>query len=277
MRKLILLNILLWIGFGINADPGNLYKKKLAFKSGEEATFNLYFNWGFIWIHAGDVNFEVQAKEIDGKKVYNLKVTGSTTKSFDRMYKIRDTFESVIGREDLYPLYYREIKHEDSYYANKRYEYVQDRDGDSTTVYLNMIRKAKSWKDTVRIDNKTFDLITTCYRVRNLDTDKLKLNQTVPFPMLFDDEIYDLGLTYKGKEEIKLKNGKKYNALKFVPKLITGDLFKKDEDMTIYVSDDENHVPLLIEAKIKVGYIKAMLDDVKNTKTPMSSLIQIQK
>lgn len=103
--------------------------------------------------------------------------------------------------------------------------------------------------------------------------------QTVPvgtlvgFNMLFDAEVYNLGLKYVGKETIKLKSGEKYKALKFVPKLITGDLFKKDDDMTIYVSDDGNHVPLLVNAKIKVGSIKAMLSSVKNTKLPMSSKV----
>lgn len=92
--------------------------------------------------------------------------------------------------------------------------------------------------------------------------------------MLFDSEVYKLGLKFCGKETIKLRNGKKYKALKFVPKLITGDLFKHEDDMVIYVSDDNNHVPLLINAKIKVGSIKAMLDDVKNTKFPMTSLVK---
>ncbi|HQJ90043.1 MAG TPA: DUF3108 domain-containing protein, partial [Paludibacteraceae bacterium] len=77
-----------------------------------------------------------------------------------------------------------------------------------------------------------------------------------------------------GKEQIKLKNGKKYNALKFVPKLITGDLFKNEDDMVIYVTDDNNHIPLLIDAKIKVGSIKAMLQDVAGTKFPVSSLLK---
>ena len=79
---------------------------------------------------------------------------------------------------------------------------------------------------------------------------------------------------YKGVENIKLRNKTKHNALKFMPKLITGDLFKKEDDMVIYVSNDENHVPLYIEAKIKVGSVKVMLNSVKNTKYPFTSQIK---
>jgi len=56
--------------------------------------------------------------------------------------------------------------------------------------------------------------------------------------------------------------------------LITGDLFKNEDDMVIYVTDDNNHIPLLIDAKIKVGSIKAMLQDVAGTKFPVSSLLK---
>lgn len=255
------------------AETAGLYLKEKVFQGGETAKFNIYFNWGFIWIHAGDVDFSVQTEEDqNGEPVYSLKVAGNTTKTFDKMYRIRDTFEAVVDTMSLLPIYYREVKHEDSYYAHK--EYFYDRRQDSTEVFLNFQRKERKWKDTIRIDNQTFDLITTCYNVRNLNIKNLDKNQSVPFPMLFDDDVYDLALTYKGKETIKLRNGNKYNALKFTPKLITGDLFKKEEDMVIYVSDDDNHVPLLIEAKIKVGYIKAMLAEIENTKMPMSSLVK---
>ena len=135
--------------------------------------------------------------------------------------------------------------------------------------------KRRKFEDKhIKLDKSTNDLIFSCYNFRNLNTDKLAVNQTVPFNMLFDDDIYNLGLTFKGKTTVKLKNGKKYKALKFVPKLITGDLFKKEDDMVIYVSDDMNHVPLLIEAKIKVGSVKAMLADYTNSKYPITSLIK---
>ena len=88
---------------------------------------------------------------------------------------------------------------------------------------------------------------------------------------MLDKKIYDLTVKYSGEETIKLKNKKKYKALKFTPKLVTGDIFEDEDAMTIYVSNDENHVPLYIEAKIKVGYVKVMLNDIQNTKSPMSS------
>lgn len=245
------------------------YKDECVFQTGESAVYNIYFNWGFIWIHAGDVTFNVKESMKDGEKCYDLYVSGKTRSSFDKMYTIRDTFMSRVNATTVMPSYYKEVKHEDSYYCNKQYNYVHGED--SASVYMDFIRNKRHWKDTAIVANNVNDLVSTCYKFRNLDMSTVPVNTLVGFNMMFDSEVYNLGLKYVGKETIKLKSGKKYKALKFVPKLITGDLFKNDDDMTIYVSDDENHVPLSVTAKIKVGSIKATLSSVKNTKTPMSS------
>ena len=271
MRKCLPIVLFFVLSVAAKAQTNDLYLEEPVFHSGETAKFNIYFNWGFLWVHAGDIDFSVQTKKLNGETVYSLKVVGYTIKAFEKMYKIRDTFEVFVDTVNYYPVYYREVKHEDSYYANTQYFYQRQKD--STTVKAHFVRKKREWKDTFSISNNTFDLISTCYRVRNLDDKKLILNQLVSFSMLFDREVYNVGLTYKGKENVSVRNKGKYKAMKFVPKLVTGDLFKKEEDMTIYVSDDKSHVPLLIEAKIKVGYIKAVLADVKDTKYPMTSLI----
>lgn len=251
----------------------DLFLDEIVFKEGEKAKFNLYYNWGFIWIHAGDVDFNVSKKKYGGKDVFSLMVAGYTTKTFDKMYTIRDTFESYIDPQTMYPFYYRESKHEDSYTAQIRYVY-RLQENDSMRVAIDRKKRSKHMIDTLVVSKHTADLIASCYKIRNIDVKNLKKDQIVPFSMVFDNEIYELGLKYKGKENIKLRNGKKYKALKFMPTLITGDLFENEDDMAVYVSDDDNHIPLLIEAKIKVGSVKAMLNTIENPKYPLSSLIK---
>ncbi|HOI26855.1 MAG TPA: DUF3108 domain-containing protein [Paludibacteraceae bacterium] len=266
----IILLISFWSANLVNAQVR--YMNESVFHFGEHATYNVYFNWGFIWIHAGNVEFQVKNMKVGNKDCYYLFVSGYTRKAFDKMYTIRDTFSSCVDTKYLLPVAYRETKHEDSYFCDKIYKY--QRFTDSTKVFMDFTRNTKKWLDTLVVNHQSCDLITTCYKFRNLDMSTVQKNMVVNFNMIFDSEVYNLGLKYCGKEQIKLKNGKKYNALKFVPKLITGDLFKNEDDMVIYVTDDNNHVPLLIDAKIKVGSIKAMLQDVAGTKFPVPSLLK---
>lgn len=92
--------------------------------------------------------------------------------------------------------------------------------------------------------------------------------------MVFNDGVYDLYIRYVGKDQIKLKNGKTYNALKFKPLLAEGKMFEKGEGMTIWISDDENKIPLMVESKLKIGSVKAMLTSEKHTAHPMTSEIK---
>lgn len=274
MKKFLFLILAALLHFNLSAGNAEYYSEPV-FKAGEKAVFNLYYNWGFVWIHAGDCTFKAQNRKYNNSTVLGLLVAGTTTSTFDKMYCIRDSFESYMDETTLRPVYYYEAKHEDSYNSRLTYRYTEK--ANSVDALMTRTKRNKNDSKHITLDKNTLDLIYSCYHFRNLNTSKLSVNQTVPFNMLFDDDVYNLGLTYKGKTKVTLKNGKTYNALKFVPKLITGDLFKDENDMTIYVSDDMNHVPLLIEAKIKVGWVKAMLSDYSHSKYPVTSLVKSKK
>jgi len=51
-------------------------------------------------------------------------------------------------------------------------------------------------------------------------------------------------------------------------------IFKEGDEMTVWVSDDKNRIPLLVETPILVGSIKAKVQSIKNNKYPLTSLIK---
>lgn len=90
--------------------------------------------------------------------------------------------------------------------------------------------------------------------------------------MFLDNQVYDLYIRYVGKETIKTKYGK-FRAIKIKPLLIKGTIFEGGEKMTVWISDDANHIPVRVESPISVGSVKVDMMDFKNRRTPMSSLI----
>ena len=56
--------------------------------------------------------------------------------------------------------------------------------------------------------------------------------------------------------------------------MVQGTIFKGDEDVVVWVTDDGNKIPVYIEAKIIVGTIKAYLKDTKGLRHPMTSLVK---
>jgi hypothetical protein len=108
--------------------------------------------------------------------------------------------------------------------------------------------------------------------MRNIDFDKMKPGDKIPFSMFLDNQVYNLYIRFIGKEIIKTKYGK-FHAIKFKPLLIKGTIFEGGEKMTVWVTDDANHIPVRVESPISVGSVKVDMMGFKNLRSPLSSLI----
>jgi hypothetical protein len=115
------------------------------------------------------------------------------------------------------------------------------------------------------------DVISAVYSARNINFDNYKKDDKIPFKMFLDNEIYDMYIRYLGKEDVKTKFGK-FKAHKFRPLLVKGNIFEGGEKMTVWVSDDPNHIPLRVESPIIVGSVKMDMMGYGGLKHPLSSL-----
>jgi hypothetical protein len=118
------------------------------------------------------------------------------------------------------------------------------------------------------------DVLSAVYYSRNIDFNKYKVNDKINFSMFLDNEVYEMYIRYLGKETIKTKYGK-FKAVKFKPLLIKGTIFEGGEKMTVWVSDDRNHVPIRIESPISVGSVKIDMISYKNLRYPLTSLLSL--
>jgi len=113
------------------------------------------------------------------------------------------------------------------------------------------------------------------YYARNIDYDKMQPGDKIPFSMFLDNQVYNLYIRYVGKETIKTKYGK-FRAIKIKPLLIKGTIFEGGEKMTVWVSDDANHIPVRVESPISVGSVKIDMMDFQNRRSPLTSLISLR-
>jgi hypothetical protein len=78
-----------------------------------------------------------------------------------------------------------------------------------------------------------------------------------------DDTVYQSMVLYQGIEDIKIKDGK-FRCMRIVPMMISGGIFNEDYPGTVWVSDDKNRIPILVEGKILVGKVKMELIGYEN-------------
>ena len=160
--------------------------------------------------------------------------------------------------------------HEDKWHGIDEFTYRKDSGGWSTTTRL---QRKGSWKQPKEswTDQCGFDIATGIYRIRCLSDDRLYVKgRRSEISLRLDDGEYNVYLTYLGKEYIKLYGGGFYKAHAFQLTLIEGKVFKRGDVMKMWISDDGNKIPLLIESPIRVGSVKALFRGAEKTLYPLA-------
>jgi hypothetical protein len=116
----------------------------------------------------------------------------------------------------------------------------------------------------------TFDPITMIYYARSINFAQHKPDDIIPISLYLDGKMYYRSIRYLGKDEIETKFGK-VKCIKFKPSLIPGTLFKEGDEMTVWVTDDYNKIPIMVETPILVGMIRATLKKASGTRKPFGN------
>jgi hypothetical protein len=101
--------------------------------------------------------------------------------------------------------------------------------------------------------------------LRRVDFSKMNEGDVVFVNMYFADEIFPFRLRYRGKETIRTKFGK-MSCIKISPVVEVGRMFKAQDDLTIWFTDDNNRLPVLVRMDIRVvGSVLLKLIKYENT------------
>lgn len=231
--------------------------ENVAFQAGEKLTYEIYYNWNFVWLNAGEVIFEVQ----DTGSEYHLSAKGHTYKSYDWFYRVRDRYDTYINKKTLLPRL-----------SEKTIEEGSDRLYDKTTFDQHN-RKAKVLRGKTEqtadnnlsfdLDNCMHDMLSMMYHARNINFHRYEAGEQFPVTIFMDKTVYPLDVKYFGEEEKKVKGLGTYNTILFSPEVVEGIIFKEGNQMRIWISDDANRIPVLIESPLSVGSVKVVLKEYK--------------
>ncbi len=235
------------------------------FMPGEKIVYRLYYNWNFVWIPAGEVVFRVA----DNGGQYHISADGRTYSSYEWFYKIRDKYDTFLDKETLLPVVSEKELKEGSYTLYDKTVFHQNK---GKAVSTRGRTKSDVKTEEYAIDQCVHDMLSIVYYSRNLDFNQMKAGQQFPIKIFMDTETYPLNVRYLGKEEEKkIKGLGKFNTIRFSPQVVAGEIFKDDDQMQIWVTDDANRVPLLIESPISVGSVKAVLQEYDGLKYDMTA------
>lgn len=229
-------------------------------KSGELLTYKAYYNWKFVWIPAGEVTFSM----VEDSTAIHLKAIGKSYPSYDNFFRVNDYYATTVDKETMLPKTFVRRIEEGEY---RKYDSLTFHHDTMMVQSVNGTTKAEAVIENFAIDSCALDLLSVMYSLRNVDVSQYDPGDYLDITMFIDKEVYPIHVIYADQENKKVKDLGKFEALRIQPQLIVGNVFKEGDVMNIWVSDDDNKVPLLIESPVSVGSVKAVLKSFKNLRS----------
>ncbi len=217
--------------------------------TGEKLTFALKYGP----IHGGDAEIELRQARLNDKTVFHAKVTAKTVGVTEKLYSIKDIFESYFDINSSLP--YKAIRNvKEGNYRSYCELIFHHKD---TTVY------SSKTDSLYKVIPNILDILSSLYYLRSYNPVYFKTGDIIPVVTFWDDEIFPFYLRYKGTEIVKTKYGK-MKCHRFDPVVEPGRVFKSEDDLTVWFSADKNFIPVKAKFELIVGTLKCELEQYTN-------------
>lgn len=236
-------------------------KKPGAFKDGEWLRYKMSYS-GFL--KAGTAEMSLKETTYDGKKVLHAKGKGWTSDVVGWFFKVDDLYESFFDADTTKPYYFKRKIDEGGY---KKHRHTKFNHEEKTASIQDFLKQ----KDTVVSVNGVHDMISTFYFLRSYDTKGMKKGEEISVDMFFDSKSYPFKLRFLGYEILKTKFGK-VKTQKFMPIVQAGRVFKAQESVTVWITADDNKIPVMMKASLSVGSLRAELEAYKGLANPFEMI-----
>ena len=264
MRKLILALLLLVA----TSAAAQCTFRNTAFQSGEFLTYNLYYNWQFVWVKAGTASYYTVSSTYQGKPAYRASLTTRGNGRLDDYFVLSDTLLAY-NTKQLGPLYYRKGAREGKRYTVDEVFYSY-KGNNAHTRQHRIDNDGKHHWLTKTYDGCVYDMMSIFMRARSFSPAKWKKGEGVNFPIVDGDGKAPARIVYRGKSKVKADNGCTYRCLGL--SYYEYDKKKKWKEIArFYVTDDLNHVPIRLDMYLKFGSAKAFLVSMKGLRNAVTS------
>lgn len=237
--------------------------KEEPFQEGERIKMGIIFKWGLVDTEIAQASMRLLTVSHNGEQVYHSILSVKSASFFDVFYKMREYFQSWFTIGGHQPLEARRNTVESDYTSTNHYIYDWDSNVINATICIN--DGERQVKD-LPMKGMSYDIVTLIYHLRNVDWKCATQGKSYKVPFAIDDEVSELLVTYYGPEVLKVRKLGKRNAIRFSCTVVAGQLFEGNQQMQIWFSADDTHIPLAVMVPLKMGTMWAWLKAAEGTK-----------
>lgn len=232
-----------------------------AFGRGEKLTFRVYYQSLLTGkVTAGEANIEVRNKKVmkNNRPTYHIVGTGESKGAFNMFFKVKDRFETYVDEEGMFPWYFVRRTREGGYKKDDEVTFEQN---SNLAISRNAVK---------RVPANIQDIVSVFYYARTLDITGVRPGDSFPLSFFLDDSVYVSKIIFLGREQITTESGT-FNCLKFKPMVATGEVFKEPYPMQLWVTDDKNRIPVLVQSAVIIGSVKMELIAFEGIRNPITA------
>ena len=241
-----------------------------AFKSGERLTYNLYFNWKFVWFKVGIATMNTDFTTFEGKQAWRSSLVTGRNKRLDKFFVMRDTLLSYCNT-DLSPLYFRKGSFEGKRYYVDEIWYSYPRGNCHLKKHAITSSGEHLWGENT-YKQCIYDMMSIFLRARNFDAKGMKEGDIIQLPISDATHLNNAWLQFRGRETFKVEDTKeKFRCLVF--SFFEREDGKNHELIRFFVTDDKNHIPVRLDMFLSFGSAKAYLKNYTGVRGEMTSKV----
>ena len=252
MKRVLLVVFLL-----VFLSPGHAQYGSSSYRKGEFLKYKISYGL----LNAGFTSLEVREGP-DSNTIHAIG-KGWTTGVVGTLFKVEDNYETFYDQDTGRPKHFIRKVREGGYTQNKEIFF------DFKKHLARVVNHKRQTDSSYFIQNDVQDMLSAFYHVRNMDFSNLKENDVIEVNMFFDERMERIRVLIMGRERLKTKFGE-IDCIKIRPQVLEGRVFSDEENVTLWMSDDKNKIPVKIKASILVGSVKAELIEAQGLAHPFA-------
>ncbi len=244
------------------------------FNAGEVVEYDLYFKWGILMPRAGEASLSIQDSRYKDAPAYLYRLLFNTTGMFEKIYSMRDTIDCHFS-PDMTLLRSEKRVNENDYYLIDDVTFSYS--GNQTTARSHRYTLKQEKIDTLIVSEQLmFDMLGASMYLRSLDWTKMQRGDEFPFHVAIGRDRVNISFRYDGQQIVERSSKVKYRTRHFYIDIFDEAFTQSKAAAEIWIGDDENHIPVKIRAKLKIGAAEVHYKSSRNLRYPLTSRVAIE-
>ncbi len=241
----------------------------------EEINYEVYFKWGILMPKAGMAKAVMTKSTYDGRNAWRYRLLANSAGMVDKFFSVHDTIDTYFSHTKPTLLFSEKRTNEGGYYQLDRLTFITKEGKPAVHSFRRSISTIKL--DSIMVGEKCiFDLLGSLTFIRSIDWTNMHIGDEVYSNVAMGRDMINVSYRYKGQQVLE-RGGAKFKTRLFVLDVYDESFTQSKESVEIWIGDDDNHVPVKIRAKLKIGAAEAYYHSSAHLKHPLSCRIVIPK